>query len=675
MRIIFVLVLAFLLFLPQVVTAQESKRYTFEDFMKVKWVKDPQISPNGKKILFTLEQRDLNENKTKSALWTVDIGSGELKQFTDNKNKVSGGRWSPDAKYISYTATIDGDSQIYLMTSSGKNIKKITSLANGASGAVWSADSKKILFVSEVYKDCKTEAENKKKKEELEKSKVKAKVIDELPYQVFDRWKDDKYSHLFVMNIEDLKPIDLISGNIDSPPIDLGGKSDYAFSPDGKSVCYVANTDKNIAWSTNNDLFLVDLQSKETKKLTKNPANDCGVVFSPDGRYVAYTAMDRPGFEADRRVLCVYDFEKSVTRYISRNLDRSVAEYQWTADGKHIVFVCPDEGYSSIYKVDVETLDINRLTEKTYNDSLTLGNDLNIIYFRRQSMTNPPELYSMNLSDKTVKKLTDINAYFSKIAIHKPEEFRFKASDGQEVMGFIMKPYGHEKGKKYPLIYLIHGGPQGDWSDDFHQRWNTGLFAGMGYAVAAVNFRGSVGFGQRFTDGVSKNWGGRPYEDLMNGIDYIINTYDYVDSKNMAAVGASYGGYMVNWIMGHTDRFKCAVSLSGVFNTVSEYGTTEELWFPEWEFAGTPYKNRELYEKWNPINYVNNFKTPCLVIHGEEDYRVPVSESKQLFTALKRNGVPAKFLYYPDECHFIRKPQNMQLWYKTMSEWFAQWLN
>ena len=670
---LFLLVVTSLLFTTSVANSEELKRYTFNDFMKVKWVKDPQISPNGKKILFTLEQRDLKENKTKSSIWTVDINSGELKQFTQDTERANSGKWSPDAKYISFTQITNGAPQIYLMSSSGKNIKQITSLTNGASGAVWSADSKNILFTSDVYKNCKTEAENKQKKEELEKSKVKARLIEELPYQVFDHWKDDKYSHLFYMNITDLKPIDLINGDIDVPPIDLGGKSDYALSPDGKHACYTANTDKNIAYSTNNDLFLVDIQSKESKKLTKNQANDSGVVFSPNGKYVAYTAMDRAGFEADRRVLCIYDLHQSAIRHISRNLDRSVAEYLWTSDGESLIFACADEGYSSIYKVNIETLKIDRLTEKTYNDSLTLGSDNNMIYFRRQSMVRPPDLYSLNLQDNAVKKITDMNPDFAQVAMHKPEEFRFKASDGQEVMGFILKPYGYKSGEKYPLIYLIHGGPQGEWSDDFHQRWNTQLFAGMGYAVAAVNFRGSSGFGQRFTDGVSQNWGGRPYEDLMEGIDYIISNYNYVDGKNMSCVGASYGGYMVNWIMGHTDRFKSAVCLSGVFNTVSEYGTTEELWFPEWEFAGTPYKNRELYEKWNPINYVNNFKTPCLIIHGEEDYRVPVSEGKQLFTALKRNGVPAQFLYFPDECHFIRKPQNMELWYKTMDAWFAKW--
>lgn len=667
----FLIFAASLIFMASAVASEELKRYTFDDFIKVKWVKDPQISPNGKKILFTLEQRDLKENKTKSSIWTVDVASGDLKQFTEDSVRATGAKWSPDAKHISFTQITNGTPQIYLMTSSGKNTKQVTSLTNGASGAVWSADSKNILFASEVYKDCKTEAENKQKK--LEKSKNKARLIEELPYQVFDHWKDDKYSHIFCMSISDLKPIDLINGNIDAPPIDLGGKSDYAFSPDGQYVCYTANTDKNVAYSTNNDLFLVNIKSKETKKLTKNPANDCGVVFSPNGKYVAYTAMDRAGFEADRKVLCIYDFEKSIIRHITRQLDRSVSEYLWTADGKNLIFVCSDEGYSSIYKANVENLKIERLTEKSYNDAITLSSD-DTVYFRRQSMIKPPELYSINLKSNAVKKHTDMNPEFTKISMHKPEEFRFKASDGQEVMGFIVKPYGYKSGEKYPLIYLIHGGPQGEWSDDFHQRWNTQLFAGMGYAVAAVNFRGSSGFGQKFTDGVSKNWGGRPYEDLMEGIDHILNTYDYVDGTKMSCVGASYGGYMVNWIMGHTDRFKCAVSLSGVFNTVSEYGTTEELWFPEWEFGGTPYKNRELYEKWNPINYVNNFKTPCLVIHGEEDYRVPVSESKQLFTALKRNGVPAQFLYFPDECHFVRKPQNMSLWYSTMSNWFGKWL-
>ncbi len=653
--------------------AEETKRYTFEHFINVKWVKDPQLSPNGKKILFTLEQRDLKENKTKSSLWTVDVANSELKKMTDENGRALEGRWSPDGKYIAFTSIAEGDSQIWLMTSSGTKQQKITDLANGANGPSWSPNSKQLLFISSVYGGCKTEEENKKKKNELEKSKVKARLIEDLPYLVFDHWRDNKYSHLFVMNISDCKPVDLTPGNFDVPPIDLGGKTDYAFSPDGKEVCFVTNKDKNLAWSTNNDLFTVNLEDKSTKQITTNQANDCGVVYSPDGKYIAYTAMERPGFEADRRVIHLYDRKEGKNTAVSQSLDRSVSEFAWTPDSKSIIFTAEDEGYSSVYDLNIENGAIKQLTRKTFNDSINVSKSGTSVYIRRQSMIRPPELMEINRGDDGVKGLTNINANFANIEMQKPEEFWFTASDGQKVQGFILKPHGFSKDKKYPLVYLIHGGPQGAWSDDFHQRWNTELFAAQGYAVAAVNFRGSNGYGQRFTDGVSKNWGGRPYEDLMEGIDFIIENYSFVNENKMAAVGASYGGYMVNWIMGHTNRFKCAVCLSGVFNTVSEYGTTEELWFPEWEFGGTPYKNRELYEKWNPVNFVNNFQTPCLVIHGEEDYRVPVSEGKQLFTALRRNNVPAQFLYFPDECHFIRKPQNMQLWYKTMNNWFAKW--
>lgn len=648
--------------------------YTFNDFINVKWIKEPVLSPNGKKILFTVEKKDLEKNKTTSKICCVSTETREIKAFTPDGGRAYGGRWSPDGRRIAFIKAEKGEPQLWIMSSTGKNPVKITDMANGASDPSWSPDGKRLIFSSSVYADCRDNAENKAKKKAVEDSKVKARLITDLPYQVFDHWRDNLYSHLFIVNVDGSGLKDLTPGRYDVPPIDLGTSCDYSFSPDGKEVCFVTNKDKNLAWSTDNNLFTVSLADGKTTKITEGKGNDSGVAYSPDGRYIAYTSMARPGFEADRRVLSVYDRTTGESRKISESLDRSILDFKWMPDGESLVGNADNDGFCSVYRIWLNG-EHKELTKNLTCDSPFPSKDGKTVYFRQHKTTTPPRLLSVSSEGGSPSLVADINPGFASFKMHEPEHFHFKASDGQTVQGFIVKPANYQEGKKYGLVYLIHGGPQSSWTDDFHQRWNTQLFAAQGYAVATVNFRGSTGWGQSFTDAISKNWGGRPYDDLMEGLDHIIANYDFVDKERMAAVGASYGGFMVNWIMGHTDRFACAISHSGVFNTISEYGTTEELWFPEWEMGGTPYDNKAAYEKWNPINYVNNFKTPCLVIHGDEDYRVPVSESKQLFTALKRKGVPAQFLNFPDECHFVRKPKNLELWYKTMNKWIKRWLH
>lgn len=671
---------AFMLLSPSPAEAAESKGssqpslYTFNDFMKVKWIKEPVLSPNGKKILFTMEKKNLEENKAMSSICAVSTETKEITSFTPENGRAYSAKWSPDGKKIAFIKSEDGDAQLWVMTSTGKNPVKITDMAFGASDPSWSPDSKRLIFSSSVYAGCATNAENKAKKEAKEKSKVQARIITELPYQVFDHWRDDLYSHLFIINADGTGLKDLTPGKYDTPPIDLGSSCDYSFSPDGKEVCYVTNKDKNLAWSTNNNLFTISLEDGKTKQITEGKGNDCGAVYSPDGRYIAYTSMSRAGFEADMRVLSVYDRKTGESKKISESLDRSIHDFQWMPDGESLIGNADNDGFCSVYRIWLNGK-AQEITKNLTCDSPFPSKDGKTIYFRQHKTTQPPAIKGIPTEGGEISTVADINPQFANYIMNEPEHFHFKASDGVEVQGFIVKPANYVEGKKYGLVYLIHGGPQSSWTDDFHQRWNTQLFAAQGYAVATVNFRGSTGWGQDFTDAISKNWGGRPYDDLMEGLDYMLEKYSFIDKDRMAAVGASYGGFMVNWIMGHTDRFACAISHSGVFNTISEYGTTEELWFPEWEMGGTPYENRELYEKWNPVNYVNNFKTPCLVIHGDEDYRVPVSESKQLFTALKRKGVPAQFLNFPDECHFVRKPQNLQLWYKTMNSWIKRWLH
>jgi len=649
--------------------------YTFDDFINVKWVKDPQISPDGSKAAFVVERKLLKENALRNSLMLIDLKTKKVTPLTSGTSSDSRPRWSPDGSTIAFNSNRDGKSQIWLLPMTGGEARKLTNMPIGASDAEWSPDGKQLLFLSEAYPDCATIQENEKKLKESEQSPSKAQLISDIPYRVFDHWREGRRSHLYIVSVNGGAPKDLTPGNFDIPPVDLGGSRDYCFSPDGKEVCYVTNTDDNLAWSTNNDLFTVPAAGGKAVRLTDSKACDCNPRYSPDGKYIAYTAMKRPGFEADRRVVTLIERSTGKKTPLTDSLDRTIDDLEWTPDSRSIICSAEDLGYKAFYRADISNRSIRKLTEKTYNSDLRVTPDGKKLVFRRESMTRPPELFIMDLSTRATSELTTINSEeFSKIAMNPAEEFSFKAEDGLDIHGFIVKPPDFDPGKKYPLVYLIHGGPQGTWSDDFHQRWNTELFAAPGYVVAAINFRGSQGYGQSFTDQVSKNWGGMPYKDVMSGIDHIVKTCPYVDSTRLSAAGASYGGFMINWIMGHTDRFRTVICHSGVFNTISEYGTTEELWFPEWEFGGTPYDSRENYEKWNPVNHVKNFKTPCLVIHGEQDYRVPVSEGMQLFTALKRNNVPSKFLYFPDECHFIRKPQNLKVWFRTMLEWLDEWL-
>ncbi|MDQ7822066.1 MAG: S9 family peptidase [Candidatus Eremiobacteraeota bacterium] len=670
----FIFLLIAALFLPGAPAQGADREYTFRDFIGTQWVKDPQVSPSGDRIVFVLEKKNLSENTVTSRLMVLDIKSRSITGLTAGKGKDSHPRWSPDGAKIAFTSTFEGDTQVWVIASSGGEAKKITALAAGASDAEWSPDGKTLLLVSDRYQGCKTERENKKRVLQEEKSKVKAKIFTDLPYQVFDHWRDNRNSHLFTIPAGGGEALDLTPGAFDIPPIDLGGTQDYCFSPDSKEICYVTNTDKNLAWSTNNDLFIIPAKGGAPQRITAGKGCDCNPRYSPDGTSIAYTSMIRPGFEADRRIVMLYDRKKGTHEALSDSLDRTIDDLQWAPDSSAIYCSAEDEGYKSIYRIERASKEIRKLTGKSFNTSPKVSPDGSTLYFLSERMTSPPELQSFDTTTGVMEKLTDFNRNFASLAMNPAEEFSFKSSDGLSIHGFLVKPPHFDPQKKYPLVYLIHGGPQGAWSDDFHPRWNTELFAASGYVVAAVNFRGSVGYGQKFTDMVSKDWGGKPYQDLMEGLEYLITAFPFINKERMSCIGASYGGYMVNWMMGHTDCFRAAICHSGVFNTLSEYGTTEELWFPEWEFKGTPYDNRELYEKWNPLNYVDNFKTPCLVVHGAQDFRVPVSEGQQLFTALRRNGVPAKFLYFPDECHFVRKPQNLELWYRTMLEWLATWL-
>lgn len=670
-------ILIFLVIVSNTVASSKDLPLTFDDFIRIKRVSDPQISPSGNLIAFVVTIMDREQNKSNSDIWMVPSQGGKPWRLTTSPQSDTTPRWSPDGKKIAFISTRQGTPQIWTIDPHGGEASRLSDISTGASGLIWSPDGKHLAFISSVFPECPDEECNKRKIEEQEKSLVKAQIFDHLLFRHWNAWREGKRNHLFLLPAEEEKATDLTPGDYDTPPISLGSRQDCTFAPNGEEICFVRNIDPElkISLGTNNDIFITSIDGGKAERITTNKANDNSPHYSPDGRYIAYRAMARAGFEADKYDLILYDRKNQTKTKLTDNLDSSVDEILWSPDSTSLYFTFEEEGKISLARIPLENGRIQKILEGHYIHSLCLSPEGNRMFFLKQSLSHPADIYSYALKKQELLQLTDVNgALLKTIEMNPPEEFWFEGAGGEKIHGFLLKPPFFDSSKKYPLVMLIHGGPQGAWSDNFHYRWNAQMFASPGYVVAMINFHGSTGYGQAFTDSISGDWGGKPYQDLMKGCDYLLSRYDFIDKNRLAAAGASYGGYMINWIAGHTDRFKCLISHAGVFDLRSMYGSTEELWFPEWEFQGTPWSNKEMYERWSPSAYAENFHTPCLVIHSQFDFRVPVTQGFQLFTSLQRMKVPSRMLYFPDESHFVQKPQNAELWWKTVHEWLASYL-
>jgi dipeptidyl aminopeptidase/acylaminoacyl peptidase len=715
--------------------------FTFEDMMKLKRLDEPVPSPDGKWVVFAAQDVDLEANTKISHLWIVPANGGESKRLSETPNHEERPRFSPDGKRLIWTSKATDPTQIWMCefeTDSGTLKGKphqVTNISTGADGAIWSPDGKNIVFVSAVYPDCADDACNKQRDEELKKSKVKAKIFTRLFYRHWNAFTEFKRSHLFVQNVEQASgllpfdsqaggsrystPRDLTPGDHDVPPFHLGGQDMYAISPDGQELAYTSNIDAVEATSTNSEIFIVpinvgqasglpasDSQARhgtspsdwrtggsrysKPRKISTSPGADSTPLYSPDGKYIAWRSQARAGFEADKWRLLVQDRQSGETRDLTEKFDRSAGSFCWDK-ANTIWFTYEQYGHAFISGIDVGSgKNVEGFpmwpAHDTHADDLAFIDQA--IFYSQSSIIAPNEIWRVvfgthDTAGEGPDPVTHMNdALLSKIDMQPLESFSFKGANNDDVQGFMIKPPGFDPAKKYPLKFLIHGGPQGAWGNSWTYRWNAELFAvgnpesfrGQGgYVVVMINFHGSTGYGQKFTDAISGDWGGKPYVDLMKGLDYVEKTYPFIDKNREAALGASYGGYMANWILGHTNRFRCIVSHDGMFNAESAYGTSEELWFPEWEFKGPPWKQRELYRKWSPHMFAVNFKTPTLVVHGQNDYRLDVSQGFDLFTTLQRLKVPSKMLYFPDEGHWVLKPQNSRLWYKTVNDWVDQW--
>ena len=672
-----IFILMLLLIALYIQSAPSTKPLTFDDFIRLKQVSDPQISPEGDLIAFVVTEMNKEGNTSNSDIWIIPSRGGEPWRLTSSPKADSNPRWSPDGKKIAFISTRKGSPQIWMIDPKGGEAYQFTTISTGASGVIWSPTGKNLAFVSSIYPDCKSDECNKEKEKKKEESLVKAKIFDQLLFRHWNSWRDGKRSHLFVVPAEGGKTVDVTPGDYDTPPISLGGSHDYAFSPEGEQICFVRNIDPElkISLGTNNDLFETSAQGGKIERITENRANDNSPHFSPDGQFIAYRAMARPGFEADKYSLILYDRKNQKKINLTENLDRSVNEILWSHDSASLYITFQEKGRISLARISPKNKKMERILEGNYIGSPSLTPDGRKLVLLKQAINQPAEVFSFDLKTKKLNQLTRMNSILlSKLEMNHAEEFWSEGAEGDEVHGFLVKPPFFDPSKKYPLVMLIHGGPQGAWSDNFHFRWNAQMFAAPGYVTAMINFHGSTGYGQSFTDSISGDWGGNPYEDIMRGLDYLLAKYDFLDKNRLGAAGASYGGYMIDWIEGHNDRFNCLISHAGVFDLRSMHGATEELWFPEWDLRGTPWTNKEMYEKWSPSSYIKNFKTPCLVIHGQNDFRVPVTQGFQFFTSLQRMRVPSKMLYFPDEDHFVQKPQNAELWWKTVHEWLAKYL-
>lgn len=675
MRFFAISLTMFVLALFSVATAQES-RLTVDDLLKVRRVGSPQVSPKGDSVAYTVTEISKTANKGVTQIYVVPFGGGEPRPLTKPGQSSLSPRWSPDGSKLAY---IGDDDQIWTIDLSTGGVKQITNITTGAADPLWSPDGKLIAFASDIYPECPNDECNKRRLEEAAASKVKAHITDHLLYRHWKSWKDGKRSHVFVVSADGGEARDLTPGDYDAPPFSLGGPTDYAFSPDSKELAFVSNPDKIEATSTNADLFLVSVAGGAARNITgANRAYDGSPQYSPDGRYIAYRAQTKAGFESDRFRLMLYDRKTGQTRSLTESLDSWVEGFTFSPGGQTIYLSANDRGLQPIFSVSVSGGPVKKVFAEGFSDDVQVTADGKSLVFSHSSMKQPTEIFRAGADGRGPIPLTRTNdAFMAQFNLRPAEVVTWIGDTNTKVSGWIVKPTDFTPEKKWPLLVLIHGGPQGAWNDNWGYRWNPQVFAAAGYVVFTPNPRGSTGYGQRFVDEISGDWGGKVFIDIKNGVAHM-TSLAYIDKNRIGAAGASFGGYMIDWIEGHNNdprfQFKALVCHDGVYNLTGMYGATEELWFPEWEFRGTPWTNPTMYERWSPHNFVKNFKTPILIIHGALDYRVPETEGLQLFTAVQRLGIESKLLDFPDEGHWVLKPQNSELWYHTVLGWFDKYL-
>jgi dipeptidyl aminopeptidase/acylaminoacyl peptidase len=677
MRIDKILAMVILLLFTGEAAPAQKRAFTIEDFYRVSSVSDLQLAHDGKSLVFVVSTTDLGRAARATHIWRIDPEGGVPEQLTFGEKEENAPRFSPDGKWIAFVTSRDGAANLFLLPTSGGEARQLTHISTGVSDPVWAPDSSSIAFSTEVYPECGADdACNKKIATRWKDGPLHAHMADRLLYRHWTEWKDGKRTHIFLASVPGGEVKDLTPGNFDSPSFQLGGPDQYSFSPDSKSFVYVSNHDEHPESSTNNDLWLLrldDLNASPRNITSSNPAYDGNPMYSPDGRHIAYRMQKQPGYESDLFRLALYDVAQGTSRVLTESFRNWIDAFEWSRDAKALIFQAEVEAQTPIYRLDIASGSITPiLTDKTI-DAFQLAPNGNMIYYEHRSVGEPPELFRAGLSGNTAGKptrLTHFNQTLeNEVDIRPAESIWVEGAGGAKVQVFIVKPHGFDSKKKYPLILNVHGGPQQQWTDSFRGDWQ--VYPGAGYVVAFANPHGSTGYGQDFTAEISGDWGGMVYEDLMKVTDELVKL-PYVDPSRIGAMGWSFGGYMMDWFEGHTDRFKAIASMMGVYDLRAMFGATEELWFPEWDLKGQPW-NSPLYDKWSPQNYVKNFKSPCLVITGEKDFRVPYTQSLEFFTDLQLMQVPSRLIVYSNSGHWPSWYE-MALYYTAHLEWFHQYL-
>ena len=667
--------------------SEQTHPFSVHDMLAMDRISDPKVSPDGTRIVFVLRKTDLEANKGRTDLWLIGSDAAGLLQLTTDPQADSNPCWAPDGKSIYFISSRSGSSQLWQIPIDGGEARQITDEPLDIGNLIVSRDGKYVAFTMEVFPDCNGPAETKKRLDEIEQRKATGRIYEKIFVRHWDTWKDGRRSHLFVLptpvpSYESKngggKAIDVMQGmDADTPSKPFGGPEEITFTPEGKGIIFTArNVGRSEPWSTDFDLYIapVDGSQPPVCLTEENKAWDTNPVFSDDGKILAYLAMARPGYESDRFRIVLRSWPEGKPKILTEKWDRSPSSLCFSADSNTIYATAENLGQHSLFSVDVQAGSVTTVVKDGTIGSVNAANDR--IIYTMNNLQSPAEIYSVKPDGGDIRQITDINK--EKVTAARMgdyEQFTFSGWNNEEVYCYIVKPADFESGKKYPVAFLIHGGPQGSFGNLFHYRWNPQAYAGAGYAAVMVDFHGSTGYGQAFCDSIRGDWGGKPLVDLQKGLAAALKRYPWMDGEKVGALGASFGGYMINWIEGNwPEGFRCLVNHDGNLDELMAYYDTEELWFPEWDHLGTPWDIPESYEKHNPVNFVKNWKTPMLVIHGAMDFRVADTQGLGTFNALQRRGIPSKLLYFPDESHWVLKPANSILWHETVIAWLDKWL-
>lgn len=672
MKRLFIFALLLIIVLP---LQAEKRAFTIEDLYRIKNVSDPQISPDGEKIAFVITSFNLEKGTSNSDIYLIDADESNMRRMTFCENADFHPRWSPDGKHLMFVSTRNEGAQIWLLPTDMGEARQLTHFSTGVSNPVWSPNGKYIAFASDVFPECGADdACNKKINESLENGPLQAHMADALLYRHWNYYSDGKYTHTLLLDVATGEIKDMTPGEFNSPAFSLGGGTGYAFSPDSRELCFVSKRVENPASSTNKDLFLVSLDGGAPQNITEdNEAYDADPRYSPDGTYIAYLKQLTPGYEADKFRLTVYNRRTGEHRILTEDFPNWVTSFNWAPDSKSIYFITDEKGYSPLYKIDVKSGTWSKIPNVNAIAGIQVSPKGKWFAFTDRRVHKPLELFRVKSNGKNLEQLTFINEAISdEVDIRPAEQMCVIGADGKKVHLFIVKPHNFDPAKKYPLIVNVHGGPQMQWSDSFRGDWQ--VYPGAGYVVAFPNPHGSTGYGQEYTEAISKDWNGKVIEDVMKVTEHLAGL-DYIDEDRIGAMGWSWGGYAMNWLEGHNDSglFKCLASMMGVYDLRSMYGATEELWFPEWDIGGQPW-NSELYETMSPSNFVENFNTPMLVITGEKDYRVPYTQSLQIFTDLQKMGVDSRLIIFENDGHWPNFVKSMPFYYNAHLDWFHKYL-